>query len=402
MNPDLRSRSDDRGAVLPLVVLMLVGLLAVSSLAIDVGFAYEKRQRAQNTADAAALAGAAAIAGGPATAIAEARSYIDRNGFAGSLAAINLPPTSGTHVGNPQCIEVIPEGDSSTFFAQVIGIESFDVDARSTACSTQSTGLPALFARGTNCGTLGVDWPGSSTVVSGAVHSNAGIKVGGSGNQVQGPGTYLGTLDAPSDKISWSPSTANPTKLTTALASPAAWTYAEYLPGGARAVAAGTAYVSAGSSTITTSWLAGRGYYNTSTKVIRPGLYVTTGSVDLSDSDIKGLGVTIVAGSTIKLSGSNQRWTPFEPSGLLLFANYRAGSTDTSSSNCTSFALMVSGSASTWEGTMYAPRSAIELSGSSNSALTGSLLGYALKLNGSGLRVSAGAAATARSIDMVE
>ena len=49
--------SRQRGATLPLVVFALAALLGVSALAVDVGLMELARQRAQNVADAAALAG---------------------------------------------------------------------------------------------------------------------------------------------------------------------------------------------------------------------------------------------------------------------------------------------------------------------------------------------------------
>ena len=52
------SPSTERGQTLVLVALMMVGLLAVTGLAIDGGTAFLERRRVQNAADAAAMAGA--------------------------------------------------------------------------------------------------------------------------------------------------------------------------------------------------------------------------------------------------------------------------------------------------------------------------------------------------------
>ena len=54
--------SSERGQVLVLLVLALVGLLGFTALAIDGGMVYSDRRTAQNAADAAALAGAGAAA----------------------------------------------------------------------------------------------------------------------------------------------------------------------------------------------------------------------------------------------------------------------------------------------------------------------------------------------------
>ena len=49
----------------------------------------------------------------------------------------------------------------------------------------------------------------------------------------------------------------------------------------------------------------------------------------------------------------------------------------------------MSGSTNSWEGVIYAPDGMIEMSGSSNTTLTGSLIGYTVKANGSDLRIQA-------------
>ena len=49
----------------------------------------------------------------------------------------------------------------------------------------------------------------------------------------------------------------------------------------------------------------------------------------------------------------------------------------------------MSGSSNSWSGVVYAPHGMIEMSGSSNSTLTGSLIAYTLKLNGSDLKIQA-------------
>jgi len=50
--------SKQSGIILPLTAIMLVGLLAVTGLALDTGEVFEDYGRAQTAADAAALAGA--------------------------------------------------------------------------------------------------------------------------------------------------------------------------------------------------------------------------------------------------------------------------------------------------------------------------------------------------------
>ncbi len=51
--------------------------------------------------------------------------------------------------------------------------------------------------------------------------------------------------------------------------------------------------------------------------------------------------------------------------------------------------VLLDGSNQDWSGIIYGPNGLIELSGSSNTALTGSLIGYSVRLNGSDLTIIA-------------
>src|SRR5687768_3519119 len=56
------NRSSERGAMLVHVAIMLIAVMAVSAFAIDFGVFWVSRRAAQNSADAAAMAGAVAMA----------------------------------------------------------------------------------------------------------------------------------------------------------------------------------------------------------------------------------------------------------------------------------------------------------------------------------------------------
>ena len=56
---------------------------------------------------------------------------------------------------------------------------------------------------------------------------------------------------------------------------------------------------------------------------------------------------------------------------------------------CDKFVVAMSGSNNDWSGLIYAPHGLIEFDGSSNSALSGSLLGYTVRLNGSNVTIIA-------------
>src|SRR5262249_27794783 len=88
------------GAVLPIVTVCLIGLMAVTALAIDIGLMVVARSQCQNAADIAALAGARTLDGKSATnnvtaAMAMARTAAENN------TVLNTPITN-TQVTNVQ------------------------------------------------------------------------------------------------------------------------------------------------------------------------------------------------------------------------------------------------------------------------------------------------------------
>lgn len=58
MGTQKKERSNDSGATLLLMILMMVAFLGMAAVAVDLGFAYAVKRQLSSTADAAALAGA--------------------------------------------------------------------------------------------------------------------------------------------------------------------------------------------------------------------------------------------------------------------------------------------------------------------------------------------------------
>ncbi|HEV8402011.1 MAG TPA: Tad domain-containing protein [Candidatus Limnocylindrales bacterium] len=102
-----RRRAGERGQVLVLVVIGMVGLLGAASLAFDVGRFYSERRFLQNAADAGALAIGSALVRGETSTSAEAigRDVLARNLLAspsGSTAVVATTPQYATgHAGEP-------------------------------------------------------------------------------------------------------------------------------------------------------------------------------------------------------------------------------------------------------------------------------------------------------------
>src|SRR3970282_1738548 len=113
MRGESATRRGERGQTLVLAVLAMAVLLGFTAMAIDVGLAFQERRNAQNGADAAALAAAQDLRSGlgTATAAATARDYLERHGYQSpdDTVTVNIPPTSGSHVGDPTYVEVIVE-----------------------------------------------------------------------------------------------------------------------------------------------------------------------------------------------------------------------------------------------------------------------------------------------------
>ena len=138
--PKRVNRRDESGQTLILFVLALGVLLGMAAMTIDVGLAYVARRDMQNAADAAALAGADAILEGQSSVLAAnaARDLALQNGYDNAAAdvtvTINVPPTSGPHLGDSDFIEVFIAHPIDTILASAVGKTTpFDVSARAVA-----------------------------------------------------------------------------------------------------------------------------------------------------------------------------------------------------------------------------------------------------------------------------
>ena len=117
------SRTSESGQALVLLALAFIILLGSAGLAIDAGMVYTERRRAQNAADAAAMAGAFTILnGGDPIAAAYARS-VD-NGFdnnqADNWVEVYRPPIHGPTTGDINHIEVQIRSRVEPVFSQLV------------------------------------------------------------------------------------------------------------------------------------------------------------------------------------------------------------------------------------------------------------------------------------------
>jgi Flp pilus assembly protein TadG len=140
------ARRDERGQVLPMVALMMVGFLGVCGMVIDVGRVYVGYQVLQSATDAAALAGAQSLPSNSASTVATTYSAVNgklnaNNQFSSvnittSLSCISALSAQGIACvapANANAIQVKETATVSTYFARIFGTSSVSMTAVSTA-----------------------------------------------------------------------------------------------------------------------------------------------------------------------------------------------------------------------------------------------------------------------------
>ena len=118
-------KSGEKGQVLLILVLVMVVLLGFAALAIDGGMTMMTRKRAQNSADAAAMAAALAMSSGNTWPQAHqiALDTAARNGFPDDAAndlEVTNPPGRGVYVGDDEYVQVVITTTIETGFAHFV------------------------------------------------------------------------------------------------------------------------------------------------------------------------------------------------------------------------------------------------------------------------------------------
>jgi Flp pilus assembly protein TadG len=137
-----RLRRDEGGFVLVWTALFIIVLLGFAALAVDLGHSYYVGQRAQNAADAAALAGAPYLPGDLAGAQGAARDMAEANGFG---ADKDITISADQDPTDPAQLIVTIHQNVATLFGRAIGFSSMDVSKSATATaggSAQATATP--------------------------------------------------------------------------------------------------------------------------------------------------------------------------------------------------------------------------------------------------------------------
>ena len=146
-----RQAASERGQVLILVVFGIAALFGVAGVAIDGGNLYADRRRAQNAADAAALAGALARINGQSW-VETTYQVAERNGYAkegaGSVVEVHSPPVSGGYQGKIEFIQVRITTTIRTPFAAVVGTPQMHNVVEAVARSKPAEYLPMFNGAG--------------------------------------------------------------------------------------------------------------------------------------------------------------------------------------------------------------------------------------------------------------
>ncbi len=136
-----RSLRQEEGQVVAAFVLLLAMLLAVAGLVVDVGNAYRAHRALQASADAAALAGGQELPDAS-RAVTVAQAYGASPAGRNQVRSVTTKELISTRclTSIPGCspvnaVVVEENGEVPTVFLRVVGLDSFHLKARATACS---------------------------------------------------------------------------------------------------------------------------------------------------------------------------------------------------------------------------------------------------------------------------
>ncbi|MDQ2840159.1 MAG: pilus assembly protein TadG-related protein [Acidobacteriota bacterium] len=170
-------RSSESGqAVLLMVVLCTTVLLGFAGLAADVGTLFQAKRLVQTVADSAAIAGASQLLYSGVTSAARTDANLNgmTNGANGATVAVNNPPLSGPHAGNPSYVEIIASQSSPTFFMKIFRFNSVTVSARAVATLRPGQGcIVTLGTSGTDISANGVVTAPDCDISANSTSSNA-------------------------------------------------------------------------------------------------------------------------------------------------------------------------------------------------------------------------------------
>ena len=202
----MKDHSSEQGQALVLIMLAMIALLAFAALAIDGGWLYAERRRAQNAADNAAIAAAMEALTGTFSSPADKRNQIQA-AVTGVLEAndyvpdgqkvqvvVNNPPVSGPYLGQNNYYQILITVQMEPIFSHFVysGAEQLTVEAVTLAQPPQSvSGQNAIMALQQSGDAI--LWNGSVRVEvdGGNIYSNWDINKNGKGDIVVTDGKII-------------------------------------------------------------------------------------------------------------------------------------------------------------------------------------------------------------------
>ena len=353
------------GQTILLFAVLLVPLIALVALGIDGTNAFLQRRNAQSIADVAALAGSVDLPGDADAARTNASLFAEKNGYTQAVDGVSVAVTT-PYKGDASKVEVSIDVPVRTLFLAIVGFEHYTVHVRAVALHQTGDGYAIFAGYNGPCDTdntakKAIDWSGGNVTIDGAVHSNSGFTMSGTGNDLSGGATYVcgsgpklsGNTYAPA------PATSNVQPW------PATFTTSQF-PCTFNWATNGTVQLGADGAW----WVGG----SSSSGQLMPGVYCGTGSTtgfNLSSPNAAG-SITLVAPGQISLTcGGGCDLKPYLHN-VLIYSNYNGDK-----------ALNISSSNGTWEGILYTPNGEVQISGGGNKTFLGSIVAERIHLSGS-------------------
>jgi Flp pilus assembly protein TadG len=188
-----RQDSSETGSILVLTALSMIVLLGIAALSVDISFMYDKRNRLQAAADAAAKSAAFELQRNSSISLSDLQTFanqqVSAHGFdpAGTTSVVvHHPPTLGSFSGQSGYVEVIVSEPTSTFFGRILSRTSMTPSARAVAGTSNNLAcIITLAPPGSSPFSLAI---GNSTSLNGC-----GVAAGGDLNAFNPNSTFNGT-----------------------------------------------------------------------------------------------------------------------------------------------------------------------------------------------------------------